>query len=213
MKTKAEIISDRHTICSDLYYSGKESIWKKQDFYTAYKNELIKAGLANINISNSTIYRDCSDIGISFNKKTTKKNKQQSYLDFGRYMGNYISQIRCTCKSHDIIILNDLKEAESLTKEEITNRLYKIIDAAKSKYDKTKTSAKKTITPQTMIHLYFIYTVRGFENRLAEILDSQKINERDFLYISIHNYCTEIVFEFQYLDKYIERIYSICSSI
>lgn len=100
-----------------------------------------------------------------------------------------------------------------MTEEEIEDILFSLFDAAKPKDDKTKISTKQTITSDTMVHLYFIFSVRGFEHRLAEILDTQKMNQRDFLYINIHNYCTEVVFEFQYLDNYIKRICEICSSI
>lgn len=206
--TREDKISERRSTCFELYHNNKEGRWKKKEFYEAYNQKLMEDGTIDKKLSDNTIYRDCKKMEISFNKSSLNRNRPHLYPDFGKTIGKYISQIRCTCRLYDIIILNGTKEADLITKDEIESRLSQIIKASKSQKNK-----EPKVKSHTMIHLHFIFSVRGFEHRFAEILDMQKMNERDFLYISSHNYCTEVVFEFQYLDSYIERIYEICSSI
>ena len=155
-KTLREIkLDNRYTTCAELYDSAKGRKWKKREFYEAYNNKLKEKGFIDEDLSDNTIYRDCVHEGISFNKSSFNRNQPHLYPDFGETIGNYISQIRCTCSLYDIIILNGTKEADLIIKDEIESRLSQIIKASKSQKNK-----ESNVKSHTMVHLYFIFSVR-----------------------------------------------------
>lgn len=204
-KSKQSEIIKRRTLCANLYYERDIESWTKQSFYTEYNKHLIEKKLINSKLSDNTIYRDCIASGISFYKSSKIPNPKDIYKEFGKNFGKYIRQIRCTCKNYDKIILGQDNAQEDINMKKINKILNPIVKAYNGE--------KKTITDTTLVHLYFVYTVKGIEGRLCEIIDSHSALNQDFLYYNTFNYCTEIVFEYKDIKNYKDKICSICSGM
>lgn len=166
------------------------------------------------NTDDNALYNDAIRIeeqlnenGIKFSylkketSRQTRKLEESNSIPFANNLQRYIRQIRIDYFGNNITLFstsnNTFLEGRTAF---IDNNVQKI----QSMFD--------DVEPETLVHMYIILDSKRYIGIEDYICSFYKERLQHILFTSTHNYCSEIVFEYQYLEEVVTNTWKIFKS-